>query len=227
MEIIIDSINNIIKMLFPSDMITFWTAFGSIVGACVLGFSVYQLRVQNKRQNELDEHQKKIEDKIEKRENYQIELNIKQSLFERRISSWNILSALLSSIEEMNNISREFSISPLLMYFDLTNNFYLESIQGALGGLDVDDREWRTDSKVQNMFLRKLSEMDNISKEITLLFSGNEIEELKKFVIMYHKLLKKLRTDQILVGSVRQDSIKYGQNFDDLSDELKEQAKNQ
>ena len=84
MKINIDFVNNIIRILFEHDMTywsTFWTAIGSIVGACVLGVTVYQLWVQNKRQNELDERQNKIEE----REKYQIELNIKQSLFERRI----------------------------------------------------------------------------------------------------------------------------------------------
>ena len=223
MEIIINFINNICETLFNSDMETFWTAFGSIVGAFVLGFSVYQLRVQNKRQNELDERQNNIEE----REKYQIELNIKQSLFERRVSSWNILSGLLSSIEEMSGASHKFGINPLLMYIGLTNNYYLESIQEALGGINLANREWRTNPKVQNEFLKKLSEMDNFSKEIMLLFSGNEIEELKKFVTVYRNLLKKLYANQLVVDSVRQESINYGQNFDNLSvsNKLEERGK--
>lgn len=216
MKINIDFVNNIIRILFKHDMTywsTFWTAIGSIVGACVLGITVYQLRVQSKRQNDLDERQKKIEE----RESYQIELNIKQSLFERRISSWNILSGLLLTIEEMFYSSGKIGIYPLFMYIDLTNNSYLESIQGALGGMDVANREWRENQKVQNDFLKKLSEIDNFSKEITLLFSGNKIEELKKFVNMYRNLLKKLRSDQLVLDAVRKDASIDGQDFDKLS----------
>ena len=66
------------------------TMVGSIVGAIVLTITVFQLFQQNKRQNELDERQKKIEE----REKYQIELNIKQSLFERRLSSWKIIKTV-------------------------------------------------------------------------------------------------------------------------------------
>ena len=216
MKINIDFVNNIIRILFEHDMTywsTFWTAIGSIVGACVLGVTVYQLWVQNKRQNELDERQNKIEE----REKYQIELNIKQSLFERRISSWNILSALLTSTELQLYFSGKSDIYPLFMYIDLTNNYYLESIQGALGTMDSADREWRTNPKIQNEFLKKLSEMENFSKEITLLFSGKEIDELKKFVNLYCKLLKNLHSDQIIVDAVRQDTIYDRKNFDDLS----------
>lgn len=215
MKINIDFVNNIIRILFKHNMAywsTFWTAIGSIVGAFVLFVTVYQLRVQSKRQNDLDERQKKIEE----RESYQIELNIKQSLFERRISSWNILSGLLSTTEEMSYSSGKIDIYPLFMYIDLTNNSYLESIQGALGGMDATNREWRKNEKVQNDFLKKLNEIDNFSKEITLLFSGNEIEELKKFVNMYRKLLKKLRSDQITLDAIRQDVINDGQDFDNL-----------
>lgn len=113
------------------------------------------------------------------------------------------------------------------MYVDLTSNFYLESIQVALCEMNVVNREWRTNPKVQNEFLKKLSEMDNFSKEITLLFSGNEIEELKKFVTVHRKLLKKLHANQLLVDSVRQDVIKYGQDFDNLSvsNKLEERGK--
>lgn len=216
MKINIDFVNNIIRILFEHDMTywsTFWTAIGSIVGACVLGVTVYQLWVQNKRQNELDERQNKIEE----REKYQIELNIKQSLFERRISSWNILSALLTSTELQLYFSGKSDIYPLFMYIDLTNNYYLESIQGALGTMDSADREWRTNPKIQNEFLKKLSEMENFSKEITLLFSGKEIDELKKFVNLYCKLLKNLHSDQIIVDAVRQDTIYDRKNFYDLS----------
>lgn len=216
MKINIEFVNNIIRILFKHDMTywsTFWTAIGSIVGACVLGVTVHQLRVQSKRQNDLDKRQKKIEE----REEYQIELNIKQALFERRVSSWNILSSLLSSTEEMLHSSGKSSIYPLFMYYDLTNNFYLESIQVALGELNVANREWRTNPKVQNEFLKKLSEMDNFSKEITLLFSVDENEDLKKFVTMYRNLLKRLHANQLLVDSVRQNVINYGQDFADLS----------
>ena len=171
---------------------TFWTAVGSIVGAFVLGVTVYQLRQQNKRQNELDERQKKIEE----REKYQIELNIKQSLFERRLSSWKIMKVLFLSVQTKRwsgaNINME---NPIFLYLDLTNNFYLEGIQEALGGLDIGNREWRTNPSIQNNFLKKLSEMELLSDEITLLFSGEEVIQISQFISwnVNSKLDKKIR----------------------------------
>lgn len=195
---------------------TFWTAVGSIVGACVLGVTVYQLRQQNKRQNELDERQKKIEE----REKYQIELNIKQSLFERRLSSWKIAKTLFESIEKeiwsgsIINNTKDFSF---FKYIDLTNNFYLEDIQGSLGGMDLNKREWRTSSTIQNIFLKKLSEMELLSDEITLLFSGEESEQISQFIIKFKDILKSFRDNRMTMDTIREESIKSGDEFEEAA----------
>lgn len=76
----------------------FWTAIGSIGSVIIIIITIYQLHQQNKRQNELDERQKKIEE----REQYQIELNITKSLSNRRVEIWEILELLFSSIEKMD-----------------------------------------------------------------------------------------------------------------------------
>lgn len=194
---------------------TFWTAVGSIVGALVLCVTVYQLRQQNKRQNELDERQKKIEE----REKYQIELNIKQSLFERRLSSWKIMKVLCLSVQTKRwsgaNVNME---NPIFLYFDLTNNFYLEGIQEALGVLDISNREWRTNPSIQNNFLKKMSEMELLSDEITLLFSGEEVIQLSQFIREFKKLLDNLRKHQIIIDSIQSDSEKMMKNFDDVAE---------
>jgi len=197
------------------------TAIGSGVSAVVLGVTVYQLKKQNTRQNELDERQKKIEE----REEYQIELNIKQSLFERRLSSWGILGELLSSIELMPYSGGYIGRNPVLIYTDLTNNYYLEVIQRALGTVDKKDREWRTDPKVQNGFLKKLSEMDMLSKEITLVYSGDESVKLKEFVYLYQDMLRELRKYNILVDRASQEAFIENKAFEEMSKAFKLEEK--
>lgn len=194
---------------------TFWTAVGSIVGALVLCVTVYQLRQQNNRQNELDERQKKIEE----REKYQIELNIKQSLFERRLSSWKIIKVLYLSVQTKRwsgaNVNME---NPIFLYFDLTNNFYLEGIQEALGVLDISNREWRTDPSIQNNFLKKLSELELLSDEITLLFSGEEVIQISQFISGFKNMLDSLRKHQMILDSIQSDSEKMMKDFDDVAE---------
>lgn len=194
---------------------TFWTAVGAIVGALVLGVTVYQLIKQNKRQNELDERQKKIEE----REKYQIELNIKQSLFERRLSSWKIMKVLCLAVQTKcwsgANINME---NPIFLYLDLTNNFYLEGIQEALGGLDISKREWRTNPSIQNNFLKKLSEMELLSDEITLLFSGEEVIQISQFISGFKNMLDSLRKHQMILDSIQSDSEKMMKDFDDVAE---------
>lgn len=201
---------------------TFWTAVGSIVGALVLCVTVYQLRQQNNRQNELDERQKKIEE----REKYQIELNIKQSLFERRLSSWKIMKVLYLSVQTKRwsgaNVNME---NPIFLYFDLTNNFYLEGIQEALGVLDISNREWRTDPSIQNNFLKKLSELELLSDEITLLFSGEEVIQISQFISGFKNMLDSLRKHQMILDSIQSDSEKMMKDFDDVAEEYDIQEK--
>ncbi|QIW52136.1 hypothetical protein [Pseudolactococcus raffinolactis] len=147
----------------------FWTAIGSIGSVIIIIITIYQLHQQNKRQNELDERQKKIEE----REQYQIELNITKFLFNRRVEIWEILELLFSSIEKMDKKDlMEGRMSAFLVYNELTNNAYLDDVQSALGTLDLNDNGWMEDSLLQNIFLKKLSNMELLSKKVPLLFSG-------------------------------------------------------
>lgn len=197
------------------------TMVGSVVSAVVLIVSVYQLKKQNDRQNELDKRQKKIEG----REIYQIELNIKQLLFERRLSGWNILGELLESIELMKHSSGSIERNPVLIYTDLTNNGYLEVIQRSLGTIDKKDRKWCTDPIVQNNFLKKVSEMVMFSKEISLIFSGSESEILKEFVYLYQDMLRELRKYNILVDKVVQEAVIENKSFDEMCESFKLEEK--
>ena len=147
----------------------FQTAIGSIGSVIIIIITIYQLHQQNKRQNELDERQKKIEE----REQYQIELNITKFLFNRRVEIWEILELLFSSIEKMDKKDlMEGRMSAFLVYNELTNNTYLDDVQSALGTLDLNDNGWMEDSLLQNIFLKKLSNMELLSKKVPLLFSG-------------------------------------------------------
>lgn len=196
---------------------TFWTAVGSVGGVLVLIVTVYQLIKQSERQNELDERQKKIDE----REKYQIELNIKQSLFERRLSTWKIIKSLYLSIEKgmwsttALKSSKDFSF---FKYLDLTNNIYLENIQDALGGMDLNNREWLTNSLIQNAFLKKTSEMELLSDEITLLFSGEESERVSRFISQYKENLNNFRKDRIIMNSIREVSIETDEEFDEVAE---------
>lgn len=196
---------------------TFWTAVGSVGGLLVLSVTVFQLIKQSERQNELDERQKKIDE----REKYQIELNIKQSLFERRLSSWKIIKSLYLSIEKeiwsttTLKSSKDFSF---FKYLDLTNNFYLENVQEALGGMDLNNREWLINPSIQNTFLKKISEMELLSDEITLLFSGEEGEQVSRFISQYKETLNNFRKDRITMDSIREVSIKTDEEFDEVAE---------
>ena len=123
------------------------TTLGMIVGTIILGVTVYQLVQQNKIQNELDKRQKKFE----QREEYQIQLNIKQALFVHILSGWKITKALFLSVEGNTlSIDKEGVRKPYLVYITLTNNFYLKGVQNALGTMNLVDREWRKNPKIQN-----------------------------------------------------------------------------
>lgn len=191
------------------------TMIGSFVSAVVLGLTVYQLKQQNKRQNELDERQKKIEE----REKYQIELNIKQSLFERRLLSWQITKVLYLSVETKRMFGEDDNMeNPIFLYFDLTNNFYLEGIQNALGMRDIHNREWRTNPSIQNNFLKKLSEMELLSDEITLLFSGEEMIQLSQFINGYKNMLASLRKHQMVLDQIQIKSEKMMKDFEVIAE---------
>lgn len=193
------------------------TAVGSGVSAAVLIVTVYQLRKQSNRQNELDERQKKIEE----REAYRIELNIKQSLFERRVSTWKIIKTLYLSVEKeiwsgpIINNSKDFSF---FKYIDITNNFYLENIQGALGDMNLDNREWRTNPSIQNNFLKKISEMELLSDEIPLLFSGEESNQVSQFIRKYKDILQSFRENRMMMDSIRKESMSSEEEFEKVAE---------
>lgn len=179
---------------------TFWTAIGSIVGALVLCVTVYQLRQQNKRQNELDERQKKIEE----REKYQIELNIKQSLFERRLSSWKIIKALYLTIDdELFPVNEEDIEFPFYIYVNLNNNYYLKDIQNVISMGNSREDVWR---ESQESFLMKMNDMELLSDEMTLLFSGEEGKLMSDFIISYKNVIKSIRNYELRMKSIRRQS---------------------
>ena len=190
----------------------FWTAIGSIGSVIIIIITIYQLHQQNKRQNELDERQKKIEE----REQYQIELNITKFLFNRRVEIWEILELLFSSIEKMDKKDlMEGRMSAFLVYNELTNNAYLDDVQSALGTLDLNDNGWMEDSLLQNIFLKKLSNMELLSKKVHLLFSGKGTEEVSNFIKYYQITLGELRKYWIIISDIHFSSIKENKTFEE------------
>lgn len=198
---------------------TFWTAIGSIVGALVLCVTVYQLIEQNKRQNELNERQQEMEE----REQYQIELNIKQSLFERRLSSWKIIKALYLTIDnELIHILEEDFDFPLHIYINLNNNYYLKDIQNAIR---MDKLSDNTSSENQDSFLMKMNDMELLSDEITLLFSGEEGEQLSNFIISYKNLIRSTRRYVLETESIRVQSEGSKEKLDKLPEIFPKEAR--
>lgn len=190
----------------------FWTAISSISSVIIIIITICQLMQQNKRQNELDERQKKIEE----REQYQIELNIKQSLFNRRIEIWEMLELLFSSIEKVDKKDlKDGRMGAFLVYNELTNNAYLDDVQSALGTLDLNDNGWMKDSLLQNIFLKKLSNMELLSKKVPLLFSGKGTEEVSNFIKYYQITLGELRKYWIIISDIHFSSIKQNKTFDE------------
>lgn len=195
------------------------TMFGSIVGAIVLTITVFQLFQQNKRQNELDERQKKIEE----REKYQIELNIKQSLFERRLSSWKIIKALYLTIDnELIYIGEEVFDFPLHIYINLNNNYYLKDIQNAIRRDKLSDNAW---SENQDSFLMKMNDMELLSDEITLLFSGEEGEQLSNFIISYKNLIRSTRRNVLETESIGVQSEGAEEKLDKIPEIFPKEAR--
>lgn len=94
----------------------------------------------------------------------------------------------------------------------------MENIQNALGGMDLNNREWLTNSLIQNTFLKKISEMELLSDEITLLFSGEEGEQVSRFISQYKENLNEFRKDRIRVDSIREASIKNDEEFDEVAE---------
>ncbi len=190
----------------------FWTAISSIGSVIIIIIMIYQLHQQSKRQNELDERQKKIEE----REKYQIELNIKQSLFNQRVEIWEMLELLFSSIEKVDKKDlKKGGKGAFLVYNELTNNAYLDDVQGALGTLDLNDNGWMKDSLLQNIFLKKLSKMELLSKKVPLLFSGKGTKEVSDFINSYQITLGELRKYWIIISDIHFSSIKQNKTFDE------------
>ncbi|MFD2252969.1 hypothetical protein ACFSJM_01230 [Lactococcus formosensis subsp. bovis] len=63
-----------------------------------------------------------------------------------------------------------------------------------------------------------MSEMELLSDEITLLFSGEEVIQLSQFIREFKKLLDNLRKHQIIIDSIQSDSEKMMKNFDDVAE---------
>ncbi|WP_285011239.1 hypothetical protein [Lactococcus garvieae] len=189
------------------------TAAGAIISAIVLVVTVYQLIQQSKRQNELDDRQQKIEE----REEYQIDLNIKQSLFERRVSSWKIIKALYLSFDDENFIiNKEHSDFPFYIYLKLTNNYYLQDIGNSIRGKNEKDHTWR---RKQDSFLMKMNEMTLLSYEITLLFSGKEGEQISNFINSYKEMIKSVRRYEWEIDNLREISEVRNESFNKHADE--------
>ncbi|MFK4945748.1 hypothetical protein [Lactococcus garvieae] len=195
------------------------SAISTMVGSIVLTITVFQLFQQNKRQNELDERQKKIEE----REKYQIELNIKQSLFERRLSSWKIIKTLYLTIDnDLFDVREDDFDFPFLIYINLNNNYYLKDIQNAIR---MDKLSDNTRSENQDSFLMKMNDMELLSDEITLLFSEEEGEQLSNFIISYKKLIISTRRYKLKMESIREQSEGSKEKLDKLPKIFQEEAR--
>lgn len=89
-------------------------------------------------------------------------------------------------------------------------------------GENRSDHAWR---KNQDFFLMKMNDMELLSDEITLLFSGKEGKEISNFISSYEAMIKSVRNYELGMDSIREQSERTKENFDKLSKVFKMEAK--
>ena len=118
----------------------------------------------------------------------QIKISNKQNLFNKRVDNFLIIDGLIKLYEENKNLieikENNVFLEVTTLFMGLTNNTYLKDIGTIIK--EVENEE------IRQKFLIKLEEMKKLSLEHQLLFNGNNIKYIEKFVIEYQNLLRAL-----------------------------------
>lgn len=151
---------------------------------------------------------------------WQIRLNNKQSLFDRRLEAFIKISGLVQLYEENRILlipgkedGPDFSVE--LNFIWMTNNSYLEEISGII----------RTpfEEPVHEKFLRKLEDIKQLVVETELIFNGeNVVKVVCSFVANYEELLLEMYRYQILLNHMHEYSDKFQSALEDSQKAVRE-----
>lgn len=116
---------------------------------------------------------------------YQILVNNRQKLFDKRIENYSIVSGLIKlygdNREDFNDKDVDFFSDIDLKFFYLTNNPYLNEFSNMINDPMNDD--------YRKEFLLKLEELKAIADISTFLYNGKYGEYIKDFVLSYVEVL--------------------------------------
>lgn len=127
----------------------------------------------------------------------QIELSNKQHLFDLRIENYLVAKCLVEQYRNQKHLWEKEERNKVLfesnsIFFFLTNNTFLEEIQGITA-------EKAFANSLQKSFLKKMESIKEISTKIELIFSGENAHCLAKFVYAYQDLLHSLYQYKIIL----------------------------
>ena len=141
----------------------------------------------------------------------QVKISNKQNLFNKRVDNFLIIDGLIKLYEENKNLieikENNVFLEVTTFFMGLTNNTYLKDIGTIIK--EVENEE------IRQKFLIKLEEMKKLSLEHQLLFNGNNIKYIEKFVMEYQNLLRALYKYQALLDKILKANKKEPKSFEE------------
>lgn len=119
---------------------------------------------------------------------YQMGLSNKQSLFEKRLKCYNIVSGILRLCEENQRMINEKRADDPWLALDLemtflTNNTFLEELADAYHN--------PLQQPYHKTFLKKREELECIGEEVSLIFSGKTGITFRDFILAFDLVLQR------------------------------------
>ena len=151
----------------------------------------------------------------------QIELSNKQHLFDLRIENYLVAKCLVEQYRNQKHLWEKEERNKVLfesnsIFFFLTNNTFLEEIQGITA-------EKAFGNPLQKNFLKKMESIKEISTKIELIFSGENAHCLAKYVYLYQELLHALYQYQIILEKLQEHSDQFHVTLEEAQRKIPEQ----
>lgn len=151
----------------------------------------------------------------------QIELSNKQHLFNLRIENYLVAKCLVEQYKNQKHLWEKEEQNKILfasnsLFFFMTNNTFLEEIQGIAKGKAFGN-------PLQKNFLKKMESIKEIATKINLIFSGENAQCLAKFVYSYQELLHALYQYRIILEKMQEYSNRFHATLDEAQRQLPEQ----
>ncbi len=151
----------------------------------------------------------------------QIELSNKQHLFDLRIENYLVAKCLVEQYRNQKHLWEKEERNKVLfesnsIFFFLTNNTFLEEIQGITA-------EKAFANPLQKSFLKKMESIKEISTKIELIFSGENAHCLAKFVYAYQDLLHSLYQYKIILEKLQEHSDQFHVTLEEAQRKIPEQ----